>query len=241
MKLNKFNLTAVALAVSVASFAGMPATASADVSASLGVSNMYLWRGQNISNPSPAVSGSLDYGVSGFYAGIWGSSEGPFDGSSEIDLYLGYGMSFGDFGFDVSYYKYLYPGAVDGVTGDECSLGDCDLSDAVVSLSYGPVALTGYFGVESGSTKDKYYTLSGDIGKFTLLYGKYEGGTGNGGVAEGMDYSHVQVSYAFNDELSFTVSKASDDGYGTGTNSASGVFTTNPLFQVSYSKSFDLK
>ncbi|MGD8926460.1 MAG: TorF family putative porin [Thioalkalispiraceae bacterium] len=236
MKLNKFNLTAVALAVSVASFAGMPATASAEVSASLGISNMYLWRGQNISNPSPAVSGSIDYSAKGgFYAGIWGSSEGPFDGSSEIDLYAGYGSSIGDFGYDVSYYKYLYPGATAGAV--ECDLGDCDLSDVVVSLSYGPVALTGYFGVESGSTKDKYYTLSGDIGKFTLLYGKYEGQN----AAEGLDYSHVQVSYAFNDELSFTVSKASEDGYGTGPSSASGVFTENPLFQVSYSKSFDMK
>ena len=231
------NLTATALAVAVATGASFatPQSAQADVSATLGASNMYLWRGQNISNPSPQVSGSLDYSTGGFYLGAWGSSEGPFDGSSEIDLYVGYGMSFGDFGFDVSYWKYLYPGAQ--VAGVECDLGDCDLSDAVLSLSYGPVALTGYFGVESGSTKDKYYTLSGTMSSFTLLYGLYESGES----ADGMDYSHLQLSYAFNDEVTFTVSKASEDGYGLGASSRSTVFTENPLFQVSYSHTFDMK
>ena len=231
------NLTATALAVAVATGASFaaPQSALADTSATVSVSNMYLWRGQNISNPSPQVAGSLDYSNSGFYVGVWGSSEGPFDGSSEIDLYAGYGMSFGDFGFDVSYWKYLYPGAQVG--GVECDLGDCDLSDAVLSLSYGPVALTGYFGVESGSTKDKYYTLSGTMSSFTLLYGLYQSGES----ADGMDYSHLQLSYAFNDEVTFTISKASEDGYGLGASSRSTVFTENPLFQVSYSHTFDMK
>jgi len=232
------NLTATALAVAVATGASftVPQSAQAEVSATLGASNMYLWRGQNISNPSPQVSGSLDYShESGFYAGVWGSSEGPFDGSSETDLYAGYGTKFGEFGIDLSYWKYLYPGRQVG--GVECDLGDCDLSDVVLGLSYGPVALTGYFGVESGSTKDKYYTLSGTMSSFTLLYGLYQSGE----TADGMDYSHLQLSYAFNDAVTFTVSKASDDGYGLGASSPSTVFTENPLFQVSYSHTFDMK
>lgn len=236
MKLTK-KLLPMAVSAAIAAPMMFGATvAQADVSATLSASNMYLWRGQNISNPSPAFSGSLDYSnSSGLYVGAWGSSEGPFDGSSEIDLYIGYGGSFGDFGYDISYWKYLYPSADFG--GGVNSLGDTDLSDVVLGLSYGPVAFTSYIGVESGSTKDRYYTLSGDIGQFTLLYGLYQ----SRGTADGMDYKHFQVSYAFNDEISFTVSKASDDGYGIGAASRSTVFEEDPLFQVSYSKTFDMK
>jgi len=204
-------------------------TAQADVSATVGASNFYLWRGQSISNPSPQFSGSLDYSSGGFYAGVWASSEGAFDNSSETDLYLGYGGKIGDFGYDVSYFKYLYPNAT-------ASLGNSDLSDAVLALSYGPVTFTGYFGVESGSSKDRYYTLSGDVGKFTLTYGKYQGRNSN----DGGDYSSYQVAYSFNDAITFTVSKISDKGY-QAINTPTWGYDTDPTVNVAFSKTFDLK
>jgi len=196
-------------------------TAQADVSATIGAANMYLWRGQNLTPNEPQVSGSLDYSnASGFYAGAWMSNEGAA-GSYETDLYLGYGGSIGDFGYDVSYWKYLYPSK----TG---SVGNTDASDFVLGLSYGPVAFTAYLGAESNTTKDDYYTLSGDIGKFSLLYGVYKGD----GTNTGNDYSHFQVGFNFNDNITFTASKASDDGAGV---------DTDPLFVVSYSKTFSMK
>ena len=233
MKSTKLNLTSVALATSMAlgGVAAVPTAANAEVSASFAMSNMYLWRGQNISTPSPAISGSLDYGTGGFYAGIWMSSEGPFDASHETDLYFGYGGEIGGFTYDISYFKYLYPEA-----GDPGDLGDTDLSDVVLSVGFGPVSVSAYMGVESGSTKDDYYTVAGTFGDFTVLYGLYQSGE----TADGADYSHVQLSYAFNDELTFTVSKASDDGYGLGTASRSTVFEEDPLFQVTWAKSFSL-
>jgi hypothetical protein len=221
----KFRPLSVATSLAVAAI-GAPlmlgaSAAQADVSATISASNMYLWRGQNISNPSPEVAGSLDYSTGGFYAGIWASSEGSFDDSYETDLYAGYGTSIGDFGIDLSYWDYLYPSA----TG---SLEDTNFQDVVLGLSYGPVGFTVYQGIDSDTTKDTYYTLSGDIGSFTLLYGYYQGQN----EADGADYQHLQLSYAFNDELSFTVSKASDDGYGV---------EEDPLFQVTWSKTWDLK
>ncbi|MDX1796345.1 MAG: TorF family putative porin, partial [Hydrogenovibrio sp.] len=49
-----------------------PATSQADVSYNASVSNMYLWRGINISDPSPVVSGGADYSnASGLYLGTW--------------------------------------------------------------------------------------------------------------------------------------------------------------------------
>lgn len=225
MKLSK-KLLPVAMSALVAAPLWLGATsAQAGVSATLGAANMYLWRGQNLTPDGPQFSGSLDYGHdSGFYAGAWMTNE---TGGHETDLYVGYGTSFGDFGIDVSYWKYLYP--EDGVSAPRTGtgLGDNDFSDFVISLSYGPVAFTAYLGAESGTTKDDYYTLSGDIGSFSVLYGTYQGD----GASSGSDYDHIQLGYAFNDNISFAVSKASDDGAGV---------EEDPLFVVSYSQTFDL-
>ena len=106
--MKKFNLTAAAAAVSMvmgASFA--PQVVQADVSATVGVSSMYLWRGQNLTPDGGQVSGSIDYkNANGFYAGVWTSSE---QGGHETDLFAGYGGTAGDFSYDVSYWRYLYP------------------------------------------------------------------------------------------------------------------------------------
>lgn len=220
MKLTK-KILPVAMSALMAAPLWLGTTAAqAEVSATLGAANMYLWRGQNLTPNEPQFHGSLDYShASGFYAGAWMTNEGVA-GSYETDLYLGYGGSFGDFGYDVSYWKYLYPSA-------SGSVSDTDLSDFVLGLSYGPVSFTAYLGAESGSTKDDYYTIAGDIGDFNILYGLYEGDGSN----SGQDYSHFQVSYAFNDNITFTASKASNDGASV---------DTDPLFVVSYVKTFDM-
>jgi len=211
------------LAVSAAIVAPMmfgATVAQAEVSATLGAANMYLWRGQNLTPNEPQIHGSLDYSNGGFYAGAWMTNEGVA-GSYETDLYLGYGGEIGDFGYDISYWNYLYP----QVAG---SLSDTNAADFVIGLSYGPVTFTAYLGADSDTTKDDYYTLSGDVGKFSLLYGAYKGD----GANDGSDYDHFQVGYNFNDNITFTVSKASDDGAGV---------DTDPLFVVGYTKTFDMK
>lgn len=235
MKLSK-KLLPLAVSASIAAPLMMGATvAQADVSATVSVSNFYLWRGQSISNPGAQIAGSIDYSNSGFYAGAWTSSEGAFDASSETDLYLGYGGSVGDFGYDISYWKYLYPQST--AFNANGKLFDNDLSDVVLGLSYGPVSFTGYFGVESGTNKERYYTLSGDIDKFTLTVGLYKGNN----ASDGADYKSYQVAYHFNDDLTFTLSKISDDGYGAFNGASAWGYDTDPTLNVSYSKTFDLK
>jgi len=225
MKLTK-KLLPMAVSAAIAAPMMFGATvAQAEISATLGAANMYLWRGQNLTPDGPQFSGSLDYShASGLYAGAWMTNE---SGGHETDLYFGYGGSIGDFGYDISYWKYLYP--EDGVSPPRTGtgLGDNDFSDIVASVSYGPVAFTAYIGVESGTSKDDYYTLSAEFGDFSVLYGDYQ--ADNCTVCG--DYSHFQVGYSFNDNIGFAVSKASDDGAGV---------ETDPLFVVSFSKTFDM-
>lgn len=229
MKSTKLNLTAAALAVSVAMGSGVFAQeAHADVSATLGAANMYLWRGQNLTPNGAQVHGSLDYSnKSGLYAGIWATTE---TGGHETDLYVGFGSEIKGFSYDISYWKYLYPEDCSGAP-TTCALGDNDASEVVGSIGYGPVTFAAYVAVESGSDDDKYLTIDASFDKFNILYGWWDLEN------PGNEYSHITLSYAATDEISMAVSVLDND---SGFEPETTGNTENPLFMVSYTKSFDL-
>ena len=85
---------------------------AAEVSANIGFTSNYLWRGVSQTADDAAVQGGVDYSHdSGFYAGTWVSNVDFGDGTSyEMDLYAGFAGEFGDgFGYDVGYLYYGYP------------------------------------------------------------------------------------------------------------------------------------
>jgi uncharacterized protein (TIGR02001 family) len=207
----------------------MPA-AQAETTASIAVSNMYLWRGLDLSNPaggSPsgaAVSGDLYYThESGVYTGIWMSSEG-LSNSHETDLNLGYSHSFGDFGLDVGADEYLYT-----ENGDPKKI-DWDKTDAAeyyIGGSYGPVSLK----VLQNTAKpdNRYFTLDGSYG----MFGAHIGKTSNKDSQS--EYTDYNVSVTPMENLTVLVSMASgkliDNGGGE----------KDPLFVVSYKWPFTIK
>ena len=218
LRLTKLAAAIVATTVSASALMA-PSIASAEVSANVGVSNMYLWRGQNLCQSGGVVSGGLDYGhESGTYAGIWTTSE--TDGH-ETDLYLGFGGEAGAVSYDVSYWHYLYP--------EDGELAESDLSELVVSVGAGPVTATAYASVDSefaGADDDwVYFTLAAEQGAFGVTYGQWTGLDAN-------NYSHVTASFAATDEVSFSISMAQEDDV---------EMDEDPLFAVSYTKSFDVK
>lgn len=197
-------LLASVVAVSGLAGVAMVPVANAEVSGSVGIASTYLWRGQDLGSGTPAVSGDLNYSQSGFYTGVWGSSGDTANGS-EYDLYAGYGTSFGEddfFSVDLSIWNYNYP------TGsDETDFGD--LSEVVLSLGVGPVALTIYDNV-AGDTGYMYYTLGGTVGAFSLTVGMHDAIDGDYcGEAETEECQtvHVDLSYAYNDNMAFTLSQ----------------------------------
>lgn len=210
MKLSKkviLPLTATALAAS-ASFAPV-ANAQVDVSGSAAVSNMYLWRGYDLGFGSAAVSGDITASIAGAYASVWGSS-GDDSAGTEYDLIVGYGNSFGDFSFDVSVVSYVYPES--DIAGIETDIGD--FMEAIVSLGYGPVTFQYYDNIESEpgtyalGEDYSYITLGASFGDFSVLVGRHD--PDDTGVPVGVDLgnpTHLDLTYAYNDNLSFTVSK----------------------------------
>lgn len=208
-------------------------TAMADLSASFSASNMYLWRGINISDPAPAISGSLDYShASGFYAGIWGSSEGAFDDSNEYDLYLGFAGEAGGLSYDVGYVSYLYPNIESGSAGvtdlnglpGDVDFNEYDFADVYVALGYGSFSASAFIGASDGSEDVLYYTLGYAFDKIDFTYGSqnFDGDE---------QWSHLTVGYAANDEISFALNFSS---------SGDVEINEDPLFVVTYSKGWDL-
>jgi hypothetical protein len=213
MKISKKLLTgSVAAVVAAMGFSGT--TNAAEVSASVAIANMYLWRGQDLGAGAgvPAVSGDLKVTESGFHTGIWGSSGDEASGT-EYDLWVGYGASFGDFSFDLTLYNYIYP--TGGGNDDNDGFGD--LSEAVLTLGYGPVTFMYYDNISNkgGNNAYTYYTLSATFGSFTALVGyslTEDAVVDFDGSTDDSDYTHIDLTYAYNENLSFTLSQVVDEG-----------------------------
>ena len=184
----KQKLIAGAIALSAMAGFTVPA-AHAEVSAAIGAANMYYWRGLDLGAGDPQIWGDIKVSGGGAYAGIWAGS-GDAAAGQEYDLYVGYGGEAGDFKYDISIWSYSYPSA-------EVSPGD--LVEAVAMIGYGPIAFTYYENLE-GADDYNYMTLAGTFGDFTIKYGVHED-----------DLSHVDLTYAYNDKLSFTIGKVVDD------------------------------
>lgn len=199
-KLSQAIVLASALTAGLA--AVQTAQAEVEVSASATVSSMYLWRGQDLGYGSPAVSGDLTVSTSGAYATVWTSS-GDNSAGNEYDLGLGYGGEAGDLSYDVSVWTYVYPSSDgDPVADHPDSRGNTfDASEAIVSLGYMGASFAYYYTLSSNPDDYSYMTLGYEMGQFGATVG----------IANSDDdaskYTHLDLSYAYNDNLSFTLSK----------------------------------
>lgn len=112
------------LSLSVAAALATPILAAAQqaapqsphtVTGNAGLFSSYRFRGIDQTFGKPALQGGIDYGhASGLYLGNWSSniSEGAGfpAGNLEMDFYGGWKKAFGDFGLDVGFIYYYYPG-----------------------------------------------------------------------------------------------------------------------------------
>ncbi len=219
--------TAVITALGVSTLV-VAANANAGASASLTASSMYLWRGITLSGAGPAISGDLYYTADfGLYGGIWTSSEGV-SGSHETDLNVGFSKKFGDIGFDVGVYEYLYP--ENG--GEKTDIKDTDAHEWYVGGTFGPV---GVKLLQNTQNPDgRYFTIDGMFGKF----GAHIGITKTGDSST--EYKDFNVSYMPADNLTFTMSIARGNGV-EGDDAAGVVSQEDPLFVVSYKWPFEVK
>ncbi|WP_448567918.1 TorF family putative porin [Thalassotalea ganghwensis] len=175
-------MTKNALTIIIASTLLMSYLSSTEVkaeslTANVGVTSNYLWRGMEQTGGSSAVYGGIDYSAdSGFYAGMWASNASWADGMTyELDLYGGFTGNISEtVSFDVGYVYFGYP--------DEAS-GDAEFSEIYANVSFEGLTLGAAVLVEGegGDFADTLY-LSADYGfsltneaEVSLHIGSYTG------------------------------------------------------------------
>lgn len=225
----------------------MPAAAQdIDVSASVAVSNLYLFRGADLGNGRGMISGDLVASSAGFYGGIWGTS-GDSSSGSEYDLFIGYGTEFEGVSVDLSVINYMYPNNDDYDTIGAYSEVFLNVGFMGFAFDYQD-NVAGYNGFE-------YYALSYNYDKYTVLVGMADveeadsdtafsnvAGSDNYGGDQAVDYTHLDISYQYNDNLSFTVSKViMQDEITVGSTKYEKNQEDDMLFVVNYSLPIDIK
>jgi len=226
--------TTVAMSTAALALAAIVAAPThAGVSADAQVASTYLFRGLDVSNGNAQVSGTLMYShdATGLYGSAWASSAG--DGSQEYDLAAGWAPDLGSFKLDLGAVAYVYPGTTDerDNAGKE--------TEAYLGLGYGWFEFYYYDNVASasGATNGyEYYSFNFTFDKVAFVLGYAD-------PQEAKDqdwddnYIHLDFSYAFNDNLTFTVSKIlSVDNDAKDPNVAGdAAIDDDTLFLVSYS------
>lgn len=178
------------------------ASAEVEVAGSVAIANMYLWRGNDLGNGNAAVSGDISVSAGGAYAGVWGSS-GDSAAGTEYDLFAGYGAEFGGVSVDLSVWNYLYPTSAEA-QNDTDNFGG--LSEVILSVGFMGVSAAIYDNVAGGSGYE-YYTLGYSYDAYSVTFGKHDA-VGGG---DDIDMVHLDLSYAYNDNLSFTFSQQVDE------------------------------
>jgi uncharacterized protein (TIGR02001 family) len=195
-----------------------PAAHADGLSANVGLTSKYKYRGQDQSDPDkdvlPAIQGGLDYTLGGFYVGNWNSSIG-FGGGTEMDFYGGYRGQAGSVGYDVGVLQYYYPGDSDYNTteiygGVSYGIASAKLSYVVSDKYFGATDSSGtlYLDLSANYEIAKGLTLNGHVG-FTQLAS---------GSNYGPDYTDYKVgaTYDFGNGLSLAgaIVGANKDGNG---------------------------
>ena len=200
---------AIASLVSASALTAQVAQAEVEVSASAAASNMYLWRGTDLgavtttdgtdtyTGSTPAISADLSVSMSGAYAGVWTSS-GDAALGQEYDLYVGYGLEAGGVSIDASLWTYIYP--------SDAANSEFKTSDLVVGLGYADASFTLYEPITSNKDELRYMTLGYGMGDVSATVGIYTA------KPTAKEYTHVDISYAATENLSFTYSQIVDEG-----------------------------
>jgi uncharacterized protein (TIGR02001 family) len=158
---------ALPAAIAASLLAGGTATTvqATEIAGNVALTSDYRFRGISQSDEDIALQGGFDVAWdNGIYIGTWGSTvdfdtnEFGFDGSLELDYYIGWGMDVGEnSAIDVGYLYYDYPGD-DGDEGDYQEIyGSFSWHDLTLGVNY----------------SDDYY---GGTGKFWYYYGGYSFG-----------------------------------------------------------------
>lgn len=213
---------------------GVSNLAQADISANIGATSNYVWRGVTQTMDGAAVSGGIDFSHdSGFYLGAWTSNIDWGKGATgaELDLYAGFSGKMESLDYDLGVIHYNYPNP---------NTQDANFTEVYGSISFNIMTFGVNYTVngESGQAFD-----SGDIYYYgSALFDlndnwKLKGTVGHYSFdkANDQDYNHAQLditkSTSNYGDFTFSLSKVFGEQNGS-------TYNTDLIPYVSWSKTF---
>ena len=208
----------------------MPVSAVEGLSANVGFTSNYLWRGVTQTDYGAAISGGIDYAAaSGFYLGTWVSNvDFSDDASYELDLYLGFSGEINEnISYDLGYIYYAYPDSAESDKDNEYDFGEI-----YAGVTYNNITLAANYGIhndDGAQWADKALYLSADA--------EFE-------VAEGLTLNLHLGDYSFDDD--YDSGDYTDYGISLSKNGFTLALTDTDLdnddvkFSVSYTIDLDL-
>ena len=194
-----------------------------ELSANVGLTSDYIFRGASQTAENPAIQGGMDatYGI--FYAGFWGSnldfgSVGAKDAANlELDLYAGITPTLGPINLDLGVIQYLYPGASDNAA--EFDFTEFKLGATTSPVSGLTLGGTVYYSPEYTGELGETWTLEGSVevelpklgGRITPTFSALVGtvlGEDNSGILAGEDeyvYWNAGMAFGFAEKFSLDV------------------------------------
>jgi len=218
--MNKVQINLLPSMLILLSLSSIPAAAYAvdGLSANVGVTNNYLWRGLEQTKGQAAVSGGIDYEhQSGFYIGTWTSNADWSEGMTyELDVYGGYSGEMNDLAYDIGFVHYAYP---DSISNTDFTELNASVSFSVFTLGY--AILANAEDVDFGD--DSYISLSADLTIVSDLGLSFYIGTGTDEFYAGESFVNyganinksgftfgVSKTNLDSDDIKFTISYAID-------------------------------
>jgi uncharacterized protein (TIGR02001 family) len=167
---------------------GRPCTVSANV----GYTTDYVFRGISQTNEEAAVQGGVDLTCGRFYLGTWGSSI-AFGNGTEIDIYGGFRTTTGPINWDLGFIYYSYPGAASYLDLDFFELKVAASGDVWKGGTLGGAV---FFSPEYTGNAGEVWTLEGtfaqvlpNVGMFTPTF------SATIGHLEFQDYDYLSYTY----------------------------------------------
>ena len=172
----------------------------AEISFNAGFMSAYQWRGEDQNEGNSTPSFGVDVALpANIYIGYWTASA-DWANSQEVDLYAGIAPTFGDFGFDLGYIAFIYPGAADQSA--------TNFGEFYIGASYAPEKAPYSFGVKysdsdtgkcvkgtAANCSNIEYTASYDM--LSITYGDYDKNRTYSTVAVTKEYGGIEFSAAY--------------------------------------------
>lgn len=178
-----------------------------EISPIVDISNMYLYRGEDLGDGDAQVSGGVRASTGGFYTGLWGTSASQ----GEYDLYAGMAYDLGrEFSVDVSLWTYTYPHNAEWEAPGKST-------EMFYTLAWKMLSFTMVDNI-AGDSGYLYFAMAGTYQQFSATLGLGNPDTtrnvlsndptaDNYAATADVDYVHLDLTYAYNDRLRFTLSQ----------------------------------